>query len=235
MMPAAIQTPRRLTLSAGRRGRGSITAPAAAGIAYSTAWVVGLAVWPSNLDVTAGNAKIVATYRAHEAAAMTQYVLVEGLAAVALVVVAVLLGRAAGARHSPRLGVAMLVAGLGAAVLSMVECALGLRLAGSVAPNLEIERAGRIFDLINRIDGLKMFALAAMAVAGFGLVRRAVLPHWLGYTAAALAVALLASGTGYLLLNTTIAQAAYVSGPLLLVWVTGAGIALARTHRSRAT
>jgi hypothetical protein len=59
-----------------------------------------------------------------------------------------------------------------------------------------------------------------------------VLPRWLGDTAAFLTVALIASGAGYLLLNTTLAQAAFVSGPLLLVWVTGVGIALARTSRS---
>jgi hypothetical protein len=123
------------------------------------------------------------------------------------------------------------VAGLSAAALSLVECALGLLLTGSVAPDREAGRAGRIFDMINRIDGVKMFALAAMAVAGVGLVRRAVLPGWLGYTAGLLAVALIASGAGYLLLNTTLAQAVFVSGPLLLVWVTGAGVALARTSR----
>jgi hypothetical protein len=59
-----------------------------------------------------------------------------------------------------------------------------------------------------------------------------VLPRWLGYTAALLTVALIASGAGYLLLNATLALAVFVSGPLLLVWVTGAGVALARTSRS---
>jgi hypothetical protein len=77
-----------------------------------------------------------------------------------------------------------------------------------------------------------MLALAAMAVAGVGLVRRAVLPRWLGYTAALLTVALIASGAGYLLLNKTLAQAVFLSGPLLLVWATVAGAALARTSRS---
>lgn len=64
--------------------------------------------------------------------------------------------------------------------------------------------------------------------------RRPVVPRWLGYTAAQLTVALIASGAGYLLLNTTLAQAALVSGALLLVWVTGAGVALAWTSRSGA-
>jgi hypothetical protein len=219
-------------LSVVRRSSSLITAPAVAGIAYATAWVLGLAVWPSNLDVAASNVKVLAIYRAHQSAAMTQLVLVEGVAAMALAVIVIALGRAARRRDADRLGAVTVVAGLLATALSLVECALGLLLAGSAAPDREIERAGRLFDLINRLDGVKMFALAALAVAGVGLVRRAVLPRWLGYTAALLAVALLVSGAGYLLLNPTLAQAAYVSGPLLLVWVTGAGVALARTSRS---
>jgi hypothetical protein len=229
----AIPTARAPTSSLGQRGRSLITAPAVAGIAYATAWVLGLAVWPSNLGVAASNFKVVATYRAHQGAALTQYVLVEGVAAIALAVVVIALGQAARRRGARGLGVASVVAGFTAAALSLVECALGLLLAGFVAPDGDTDRAGRLFDLINRIDGLKMFALAVLAVAGVGLVRRAVLPRWLGYWAL-LAVALMASGAGSLMLNTTLAPAAYVSGPLLLVWVTGAGIALARTHRSRA-
>jgi hypothetical protein len=57
------------------------------------------------------------------------------------------------------------VAGLIAVAVSLVERVLGLLLAGSVAPDGEAERAGRLFDLINRLDGVKMFALAALALA----------------------------------------------------------------------
>jgi hypothetical protein len=39
-------------------------------------------------------------------------------------------------------------------------------------------------------------------------------------------VALVVSGIGYLLLSSTLAPTAYVSGLLLLVWVTAAGISL---------
>jgi hypothetical protein len=227
-----VQTARAPTLSLGRRGRSLITASAVAGVVYATAWVLGLAVWPSNLNVAASNAKVLATYRAHEGAAMTQYVLVEGVAALALAVVVIALGRAARRRGAGRLGLATVVVGLTAVALSLVECVLGLLLGGSVAPDGEAGRTGRLFDVINRLDGVKMLALAAMAVAGFGLVRRAVLPRWLAYAAALLTVALIASGAGYLLLNTTLAQAAYVSGPLLLVWVTGVGVALARSDQA---
>jgi len=39
-------------------------------------------------------------------------------------------------------------------------------------------------------------------------------------------VALVVSGIGYLLLSSALAPAAFVSGPLLLIWVTAVGISL---------
>jgi hypothetical protein len=69
--------------------------------------------------------QVLATYRAHQGAAMTQYLLVEGLAALALVVVVIALGRAARRRNAGRLGVATVVVGFVAAALSLVECGLG--------------------------------------------------------------------------------------------------------------
>jgi hypothetical protein len=222
------------TPSIGRRRRDLISAPAVAGIGYTAAWVVGLVVWPSNLDVSASNAEVVATYNAHRGAAMTQYLLVEGLAAIALTVVVISLGREARARGAETLARATVVAGVAAAAISLLQCAVGLVLAGFLAPDGETRWAGRVFDLINRWDGVKMVALAAMAAAGVGLSRRAVLPRWLGYVAVSLVAALLVSGAGYLLLSETPAQAVLVAGPLLLVWVTGAGVAvgLSSTVRS---
>ena len=213
-------------------GRRRITAPTVAGVAYTTAWLLGLAVWPSNLDVAATNVKVVATYSAHQGAAITQYVLIEGVAAIALAGVVTALGMAARRCGAAQLGRVTVAAGLTAVALSLAQCGLGLLLAGSFAPDGKADAAGRLFDLINRMDGVKMFALAAMAFAAVGLAGRAVLPRWLGYVAAVLTVALIVSGAGYLLLSTTLAQAVFVSGPLLLVWVTGAGVALGRTMTS---
>ena len=107
-----------------------LTTPAVAGVVYLVAWLAGLAVWPSNLDVAASGSQVVAAYGGHRGVAMVQSLLVHGVAGVALAVVA-------------------------------------------------------------------------------------------------LALALLVSGIGYLLLSSTLAPAAFVSGPLLLAWVTATGISLA--------
>jgi small-conductance mechanosensitive channel len=89
-----------------------------------------------------------------------------------------------------------------------------------------------LFHLINRMDGAKMLALAALALAGVALARGGLLPRLLGYVAAALAAAMVASGVGYLLLSTTLAQAAAVSLGLLLIWVVGTGVALSRRSQA---
>jgi hypothetical protein len=204
-----------------------LTAPAVAGVAYLLAWVTGLAVWPSNLDVAASGSQVVAAYTGHLGMAITQSLLVHGVAAVALAVVVLALGQAARRRHGGPLGPAMVVAGVGAVAVSLLQCALGLLLAGSAVPDGDSGRAGSLFAAINRLDGVKMLALAAMAASGAALVRRTrLLPGWLGSLGALLAVALVVSGIGYLLLSSTLAPSAYVAGLLLLAWVTSAGISL---------
>jgi hypothetical protein len=211
-----------------------LTAPAIAGVAYLLAWVTGLAVWPSNLDVAASGSQVVAAYTGHRGVAMTQSLLVHGVAAVALAGVVLELGRAARRRDGGPLGPAMVVAGVGAAVVSLVQCALGLLLAGWAVPDGDSGRAGSLFAAINRLDGVKMLALAAMAASGAVLVRRTrLLPGWLGWLGALLAVALVVSGIGYLLLSSTLAPTAYVAGLLLLAWVTAAGISLGGLQERR--
>src|SRR4029453_9584057 len=104
-----------------------LTAPAVAGVAYLVAWVTGLAVWPSNLDVAASGGQVVAAYTGHRGVAMTQSLLVHGVAAVALAVVVLALGQAARRRDAGPLARATVVAGVGAAVVSLVQGALGRR------------------------------------------------------------------------------------------------------------
>jgi len=210
-----------------------IPTPAVAGIAYTAAWAAGLAVWPSNLDVATSGTQVVAAYTGHQVAAITQHLLVEGLAAVALAGVVLALGQTARRRGAGRLGAATVLSGTAAVLLSLVQCTLGLMLAAGAVADGDTARAGVLFDVINRMDGAKRFVLAIMAGAGVGLVRAGLLPRWLGYAGALLAAALIVSGTGYLLLNSRLAIAAFVSLPLLLVWVTGAGIAIAIGRTSR--
>ena len=205
--------------------------PGTAGVAYTAAWVTGFAVWPINLDVRSTDAAVLAAYRGHAVQAATQATLVHGVAALALSVVVVALARAGRAGGGTRASRVVLQAGLAAAGVSLIQWALDLTLATMVAPAGEAARAGATLEAINRLDGLKLVLLAALAAAGVTLARNAVLPRWLGVVATLLAVVILGSGIGYLLLIPALAALAYVSGPLLLVWVTGVGLRLGRQRR----
>ena len=68
--------------------------------------------------------------------------------------------------------------------------------------------------------------LALAAAAAWLAVGAAALPRWLRALAVPLGLALIASGWAYLTLSNALAWTAYVSGPVLLLWVAGAGIAL---------
>jgi hypothetical protein len=201
-----------------------LTAPAVAGVVFVAAWVTGLAAWPSNLDVAASGQKVLAAYAGHEGVAVAQYLLVEGVAAVALAVVATALGRAAIRHGEGWSGWVVLLAGIGAVVVSLLECALGLLLSAGAVPDGQTGLAGELFQLLNRLDGVKMLALAAMALAAANLARAGtVVPRWLGWMSAGLGGSMIASAVGYLLLNSTLAQAAAASLVLLLSWVCATG------------
>jgi hypothetical protein len=211
--------------------------PGAAGVAYLAAWIAGLAVWPVNLALNATAAQTVASYAAHPAGAVTQYLLAEGLAGLLL---APVLGSALFPRLGARTGkrtwsrAAVTAAGFGAVAVavSLTQCVLGLILT-SAATGHDVATSGDLSSLVNQLDGVKMLALAVTAVslAAVKSPGRA-LPRWLRVTALLLAVALAASGYAYLTLTNALAWTAFVSGLLLLLWVTGTGIALTVRRRT---
>ncbi|WP_406724942.1 hypothetical protein WJ438_10155 [Streptomyces sp. GD-15H] len=83
--------------------------------------------------------------------------------------------------------------------------------------------------MVQRVDGVKMFALAALAAATCAASRHgSLLRRWKAVTGWALAVTITASGIGYLLLSTALTPTAFVSLPLLLVWIAALGAALGR-------
>jgi hypothetical protein len=187
-----------------------LTATSVAAVGYLAFWIVGLLVGPSNLSVTSSGSAVVQAYAGHSGQAIIQYVLTEGLAGVAL---AIVLGGTLG-------GLAR-ITGYCAAAVSVVQCGLGIWLAGCITPDGAAATARTVFDVIDRLDGVKMILLAGTAVIASIVARR---PVWLRYAGFLLAVAITVSGIGYLLANATLAVAAWVSLPLLLIWVAGLGI-----------
>ena len=231
--PTTTAEPRNVTpRPAASRATWRTYVPGAAGAAYLAAWVAGLTVWPVNLPLNATAAQAAASHAAHPAAAATQYVLVEGLAGLLLVAVvgsALLPMLRAGTGRRATLTAAAL--GSIAVLTSLTQCVLGV-IVTSAARSGSITTSGNLFKLMNQLDGVKMLALAVTAVCLAAIGRPIpALPSWLRATAVLLAMALAASGYAYLTLTNALGWTAFVSGVLLLLWVTGTGIALTVRRR----
>jgi hypothetical protein len=202
------------------RHRRLLTVTGVTGIAYTLSWIAGLAVAAPSPKLTASGASITAALAGHQAAVALQFGLTEGLPAVGLAVISIALARAArhaGAAAHARIAV---IAGLAAALISLVQFVLGVILAWTANSGT----AHLLYEAVNRLDGVKMLALAIFALAG---ATSGALPRWLRYTGITLAIAITASAVAYLLLLPGLAALAYVSGPLLLLFITGTGITLA--------
>jgi hypothetical protein len=121
-----------------------------------------------------------------------------------------------------------------AVLLSVAQSVLGLVLVAA-ANHLDVTRSGVLFDVFNRMDGVKMLALAGVAAyattsRGGGLPP---LPRRLRAVAGLTAIALVLSGGTYLLLAGSAAWTVYLSGPLLLLWITATGVWLRASGAER--
>ena len=200
--------------------------PAVAGVGYSLAWIISLSVGAPNPSVAARGSQVVAAFAGHGGPAMAMFVLAEGVAAVALAVVVIAAARAA--RPGPRrAGLAGAGFGIAAAVVSWAELAVGAWLVYGPVAGRRAADAETAYQVLMRLDGAKMFLLAAMAVAlSVVALTSPVLPRWLAPLGFALAASLVVSGLGYVLLAPGLAAAVYVSGILLLAFVTSTGVTL---------
>jgi hypothetical protein len=200
--------------------------PAVAGVGYSLVWIISLSVGAPNPSVAARGSQVVAAFAGHGGPAMAMFVLAEGIAAAALAVVVIAAARAA--RPGPRrAGLTGAAFGIAAAVVSWAELAVGAWLVYGPVAGRRAAGAQTAYQVLNRLDGAKMFLLAAMAVAlSVVALTSPVLPRWLAPLGFALAAALVVSGLGYVLLAPGLAAAVYVSGILLLAFVTSTGVTL---------
>jgi hypothetical protein len=207
-----------MDLSANRRRL--LTVTGVAGIGYALSWIAGLSVPAPMPKLTASGDQIAAAVAGHGTAVAAQFALTEGLPAAGLAVVSIALARAARRSGTVTAARVAVIAGVTAALVSLTQFVLGAVLAQTSAPGT----AHLLYDAVNRLDGVKMLALAVLAVAA---AASGVLPRWLRYAGIALAITITASGVAYLLLLPGLASlAVYPAGVLLLVFITGTGITL---------
>lgn len=200
-------------------------AMAVVGVGYVLSWVAGLLIPAPSPALNAPGSVVVSALAGHQAAETTQFVLTEGLPAGGLAVVLLALAVAARRSGAVPIGRLVTIAGVTAAVVSLTQCVLGVLLAGGAEPGT----SGLLFHLVGRLDGAKelMLAVAAMSAAAVP----GLLPRWLRGLAVALSVSIAATGVGYLMLQAGLASLAYVSLPLLLLFISATGITLARSGR----
>jgi hypothetical protein len=74
-----------------KRRHWAVTAPAVVDIAYSTAWIVALAIWPSSLSVNASRPQVMTAYAGHEGRGDRAVRAGAGVAAAALAAVVIAL------------------------------------------------------------------------------------------------------------------------------------------------
>jgi hypothetical protein len=216
---------------AGTWSRAVRTPAAVAGIGYTVSWVLSFIVGAPMPSVAASGDQIVAAFAGHDSPSIANFVLSEGTPAVALAAVVLLVARAASRAGARRAGLAVAVFGVAAAAVSLAELMMAAWLQYGPVTSGNAATAGTVWSAIQRIDGAKMFVLAAMAVALAVLsLTSAVLPRRLAPLALLLAACLLISGVGFVLLANALSDAAFVSGVLLLVVVTATGVTL-RTSR----
>ena len=217
------------------RHRTARSLPMVAGIGYSLAWIISLSVGAPNPAVAARGSQVVAAYAGHGGPAMAMFVLAEGVAAAALTVVMISAARASRRSRARLASLTGAGFGIAAAVVSWIELALGAWLVYGPVAGRRTAGAGTAYQVLMRLDGAKMFLLAAMAVAlsAVALTSHA-LPRWLAPLGFVLGASLAVSGLGYVLLAQGLASAVYVSGILLLAFVTSTGVALGVAPRTPA-
>jgi hypothetical protein len=201
------------------RRRRLLTVTGAVGIGYTLSWIAGLAVPAPSPKFSASGAQIVSAVAGHAPALAVQFALTEGLPAAGIAVVAIALARITGSRLA-------MAAGVAAAVISAAQFCLGIGLAATSSP----VTAHVLYAMVNRMDGVKMLALAVLGAAA---AAAPALPRWLRWTGAVLGVAIAASGVVYLLLLQSLALLAGPALVLLLIFITSAGIWLGTSVRGR--
>lgn len=191
----------------------------AAGVTYVAAWVLGLTAFGVGPGTDATAAEVADYFSDHRISTTIQSLLIHGVAAVALFGVLSAVRRTGMSTHTAHF------AGVVGVALSLTQLALGawrsLIATGSTTSTL--------VDVIDRVDGFKMFAFAAMIGGSVGALRAAgMIGRRMGIVGVAATAALLVSGVGYAVVVDSLLRVAALSLVLLLVWVGHLGVAAGR-------
>jgi hypothetical protein len=208
---------------------------ACAGAVYVVAWLIGLFSAPAAPSPAASDATVHAFFVQHHAATLVQALLVHGIAGVALAVFVVSLARCLPGSPTDAMRRLLLVAGVGAAVISLaqlgIEIALYRHVDGDGDGDGDARATASLFHAVNVADTIKLMLLAIAIGAATRLA--ASLPTWIRAVGAALVPTLILGGLAFLIDSGALTAILSLSLLLLLLWVAALSVAVPKGTRQR--
>lgn len=193
---------------------------AAAGLVYVIAWVIGLLISPSSPAPTASTGEITTYLVGNRGAVMIQTYLIDGVAAVALIVFAADL-RSVVRRFDEGVWPSVLIgAAVAAASVSLVLGIFGQVLANHIAATGDAGAIRALLQLDTEADTYKLLPLGAfVAATSIVVLRTGALTRWIGCAGGVLAPVLVIVGWSFPLNGSILTTALAVSLVGLLLWV----------------
>jgi hypothetical protein len=202
------------------RTSGEYRALRSASAVYVVAWVVGLLVAPSAPSQTDPAAKVQAFFANHHLATLIQALLVHCVAGVAFAVFVVALARS---RLVPRSGPArslLLITGLAAAAVSLIQVGLEVAINRHVAGSGSASTTASLFHAVNIADTVKLVLLGvAVAAATRAMEDTGAITKWMRRLGYALLPILVIGGLAFVVHASALSAILDLSLLLLLVWV----------------
>ena len=205
-----------------------------AALVYVGAWIVGLLVAPSAPSETATDQKVQAFFVAHHGSTLIQALLVHGVAGLAFLAFVISLARLMPSSVSGVLRTVFLVSGVAAVVVSLIQVGLEIGLNRHVASGGGASTTASLFHAVNIADTVKL-ALLGITIAAAARVasETGLFARWLVMLGYALLPILIIGGLAFVIHSGALSAVLDLSLVLLLVWVGGVGITVARQPKPR--
>jgi hypothetical protein len=201
-----------------------------AGLAYVLFWIIGLILEPGSPGLSSSVEDITAYYQSHNIIHIIQAFLIDGAAAIAIMFFISGLARFFHfhQNNNKTILVSMFGVGLIVASVSMVQGAFQQVLTGTVLASSNVSPL-IILSIISYLDTSKLTALAMMVfLASNQMFTTNCFHPWIRWTGLFLTTVILAGGFSYLVNNSILTLALYISLPVLLVWVSAVSFGLLR-------
>lgn len=198
------------------------------GVVYILSWIVGLVVASGGPKQDDPATKIASYFARHEHTAMLGHLLVDGVAGLALVGLAVVILRFVAAGDA-RMAKLAFFSALAAAATSLVQFVLGMTFTYDAAHGGNVKTVRDLFVALNDADTAKIVFLGAMiAAVSIAAFQSAILPRWFATYGLVSAPLLAISGFAFPLDNGALLALLELTLLLLLVW---AGVFAAQVAR----